>query len=154
MTDLDLHVSNMEERMYTDISLKLLRSTLQRLNSELGMLICLVESMNHHHSLYKQVLMRALYGVKAKTLFILSVFAAAFSGSSKNIKEMEEEVPWEPQNIINPEIKNTLLSDRFTVIQDLEALEFGVEKLYAEVQEGSVPNLILSKNKRVACSRR
>ncbi|CAH8323801.1 unnamed protein product [Eruca vesicaria subsp. sativa] len=125
----------------------------------------LVESMNHHHSLYKKVkktkenekekvLLRALYGAQVETLYIFSVFDAAFTGSSKNLlyltipKDMEE-VPWgqafmELENMINMEIKNTFLSDRFMVIKDLEAVESGVEKLYAEVQERSVvPNLLM-----------
>ncbi|XP_010427492.1 PREDICTED: protein BPS1, chloroplastic-like [Camelina sativa] len=124
----------------------------------------LVESMDHHHhhiskkakkkhSVKVKVLLRALYGVKVKTLYIFSVFAAAFSGSSKNLfylrvsKEMEE-LPWaqalmELQNEVNPEIKNTLLSDRFTVIKDLEAVVTSVKKLNTAVQEGSVPNMLL-----------
>ncbi|XP_010456239.1 PREDICTED: protein BPS1, chloroplastic-like [Camelina sativa] len=122
----------------------------------------LVESMDHHqlskkakkkHSVKAKVLLRALYGVKVKTLYIFSVFAAAFSGSSKNLfylrvsKEMEE-LPWaqaftELQNEVNPEIKNTLLSDRFTVIKDLEAVETSVKKLNTVVEEGSVPNMLL-----------
>ncbi|XP_010422806.1 PREDICTED: protein BPS1, chloroplastic-like [Camelina sativa] len=123
----------------------------------------LVESMDHQHHLSKKakkkhsvkakVLLRALYGVKVKTLYIFSVFAAAFSGSSKNLfylrvsKEMEE-LPWaqafmELQNEVNPEIKNTPLSDKFTVIKDLEAVETSVKKLNTAVQEGSVPNILL-----------
>ncbi|KAG7619243.1 hypothetical protein ISN44_As04g001630 [Arabidopsis suecica] len=123
----------------------------------------LVESMDHHHHISKKgkkkysaegkVLLRVLYGVKVKTLYIFSVFDASFSGSSKNLfyltipKEMEE-LPWvqafmELQNTINPEIKNTFLSDGFTVIKDLEAVESGVKKLYTAVQEGSVPSLLV-----------
>lgn len=128
-----------------------------------AVLSSLVESMKHHHLSKKakkkkqsekgKVLLRALYGVKVKTLYIFGVFAAAFSGSSKNLyyltvpKEMEE-VPWaqafmELQNAINPEIKNAFLSDRFTVIKDLEAVESGVKKLYTAVQEGSVVPILL-----------
>ncbi|KAL0712415.1 hypothetical protein Bca4012_019393 [Brassica carinata] len=109
----------------------------------------IVESLNHHH--HKKVLVRALYGVKVKTLYIFSVFDVAFTHSSKNllyltIPEEMEEVSWgqafmELQNMINPEIKKTFLSDRFAVIRDLEAVESGVEKLYAAVQEGWDPNL-------------
>ncbi|RID43172.1 hypothetical protein BRARA_I00049 [Brassica rapa] len=129
----------------------------------------LAESLNHHyHSLYKKmtkkekqyekekVLLRALYGVMVNTLYIFSVFAAAFTRSSKNLlhltipKEMEEEeeeVRWgqafvELQNMVKPEIQNTSLSKRFGVIRDLEAVESGVEKLYAAVQEGC-PNLLM-----------
>ncbi|KAF8107111.1 hypothetical protein N665_0126s0029 [Sinapis alba] len=126
----------------------------------------LVEYMNDYNILYVKVkekqtakvkvLLRALYGVKVKTLYIFSVFAAAFSGSSKHIlyltipKEMEEEeVPWEEafmklQNMINQEIKNTFLSDRFTTgMKDIEAVESSVEKLYAAVEEGSAPDKLM-----------
>ncbi|KAF8051935.1 hypothetical protein N665_1642s0010 [Sinapis alba] len=127
----------------------------------------LVESLehHHHHSLSKKklsgkgkVLLRALYGVKVKTLYISSVFAAVFSGSSNNLlyltipKEMEE-VPWaqafmELQNVVNPEIKNAFLSDRFTVIKDLVAVESGVKKLHIAVQEGSVTNVLVELLKK------
>ncbi|KAG5385164.1 hypothetical protein IGI04_036634 [Brassica rapa subsp. trilocularis] len=126
-----------------------------------AILSSLVESLkHHHHSLSKKklsgkgkVLLRALYGVKVKTLYITSVFAAVFSGSSNNLlyltipKEMEE-VPWaqgfmELQNMVNPEIKNAFLSDRFTVIKELEAVELGVKKLHTAVQEGSDTNALV-----------
>ncbi|KAJ0228808.1 hypothetical protein HA466_0321910 [Hirschfeldia incana] len=127
----------------------------------------LVESLkqHHHHSLSKKklsgkvkVLLRALYGVELKTLYITSVFAAVFSGSSKNLlyltipKEMEE-VPWaqafmELQNMVNPEIKNVFLSGGFTVIKDLEAVEPGVKKLHTAVQEGSVTNVLVEVLKK------
>lgn len=133
----------------------------------------LVEDMDrsHHHGLYKKVnkkntkeyeeekvLMRALYGVKVKTLYIFSVFAAAFSGSSKNIlfinipKEVEDEdeeddqdeVPWEQAFMeLQNMIMTTFLSKRFVVIKDVVAVESGVEMVYAVVQEGSVPNSLM-----------
>ncbi|KAL1198134.1 Protein BPS1 [Cardamine amara subsp. amara] len=125
----------------------------------------LVESMDHlskkakkKHSAKGKVLLRALYGVKVKTLYIFGVFAAAFSGSSKSLfyitvtKEMEE-LPWgqafmELQNKINPVIKNTLLSERFTVIKDLEVVESGVKKLYTSIQEGLVPTWLVESLKK------
>ncbi|XP_018453909.2 protein BPS1, chloroplastic-like [Raphanus sativus] len=135
----------------------------------------LIKSLNrHHHRLYKKVtkkkkksqdakegkekvLLRSLYGAMVNTLYIFSVFAAAFTRSSKNLlhltitKEMEEEeeeeVRWgqafvELQNKVNLEIQNTSLSESFGVIRDLEAVESGVEKLYAAVQEGC-PDLLM-----------
>lgn len=105
-----------------------------------------------------KVLLRALQGVKVKTLYIFGVFAVAFSGSSKNllyltIPKETEEFPWPPafmelQNVVNPVIKNTFLSDRFTVIKDLEAVESGVKKLYSAVQEGSVPVSVVEPLKK------
>ncbi|EOA20902.1 hypothetical protein CARUB_v10001238mg [Capsella rubella] len=127
----------------------------------------LVESMDHHHlskkakkkhSVKGKVLLRALYGVKVKSLYIFSVFAAAFTGSSKNLsylrvqKEMEE-LPWaqafmELQNKVNPEIKNAFLSDQSMGIKDLEAVDASVKKLNTAVQEGSVPILLLEPLKK------
>ncbi|KAF8107112.1 hypothetical protein N665_0126s0030 [Sinapis alba] len=114
----------------------------------------LTESLNdHYQSLYKnvkkkqtakeKVFLRALYGVKVKTLLIFSVFVAAFNHSSKNllcltIPEEMEEVPWaqafmELQNMINREIKNSFSTDTLAAIRDLKAVEFGLEKLHAVV---------------------
>ncbi|KAJ0265213.1 hypothetical protein HA466_0015480 [Hirschfeldia incana] len=132
----------------------------------------LVESINDnlHHGLYKKVkkgceeekvLMRALYGVRVKTLYIFSVFAAAFSGSSKNVlkitipkvmeeveeweEEKEEEViPWEEAFMeLQNMIMNTFLSNKVMVIKDVKAVEAGVEMVYAVVQEGSVPSSLM-----------
>uniref|UniRef100_A0A1J3CGP2 Protein BPS1, chloroplastic n=1 Tax=Noccaea caerulescens TaxID=107243 RepID=A0A1J3CGP2_NOCCA len=122
----------------------------------------LVESMKAKkktkQSAKGKVLLRALYGVKVKTLYIFGVLAAAFSGSSKNllyltIPKETEELPWaqafmELQNVVNPVIKNTFLSGRFTVIKDLEAVESGVKKLYSPVQEGSVPVSVVEPLKK------
>ncbi|KAL0695636.1 hypothetical protein Bca4012_062816 [Brassica carinata] len=131
-----------------------------------AILSSLVESLkHHHHSLPKKklsgkgrVLLRALYGVNVKTLYITSVFAAVFSGSSSNLfyltipKEMEE-VQWaqafmELQSMVNLEIKTAFLSDRFTVIKDLEAVESGVKKLHIAVQEGSDTNVFVEVLKK------
>ncbi|KAG2269849.1 hypothetical protein Bca4012_071966 [Brassica carinata] len=130
-----------------------------------AILSSLVESLKqHHHSLPKKklsgkgkVLLRALYGVQVKTLYITSVFAAVFSRSSNNLLYLTipnmEEVPWtqafmELQNMVNPEIKNAFLSDRFTVIKDLEAVELGVKKLHTAVQEGSDTNVLVEVLKK------
>ncbi|CAN8237722.1 unnamed protein product [Cochlearia groenlandica] len=113
------------------------------------------------HSAKEKVLLRALYGVKVKTLYILSVLASAFSGSSENLfyitlspKEIEG-LPWakpfmELQNMINPEIKNRVLYDRFNVIRDLEDVETDVKKLYkVVVEEGSILDLVEPLKKSV-----
>ncbi|CAN6888694.1 unnamed protein product [Brassica oleracea] len=130
-----------------------------------AILSSLVESLKqHHHSLPKKklsgkgkVLLRALYGVQVKTLYITSVFAAVFSRSSNNLLYLTipnmEEVPWtqafmELQNMVNPEIKNAFLSDSFTVIKDLEAVELGVKKLHTAVQEGSDTNVLVEVLKK------
>ncbi|CAA7026086.1 unnamed protein product [Microthlaspi erraticum] len=91
-----------------------------------------------------KVLMRALYGVKVKTLYISGVFAAAFSGSSQSLLYLtvSNELPWaqsfmEMQNTMNSEIKSMFLSDRLTVLKELEAVDSGVKKLYPAIQQGS-----------------
>lgn len=136
-----------------------------RIESCSAVLSRLVESMDHFskkankkHSAKGKVLLRALHGVKVKTLYIFSMFAAVFSGCSKSLlyisvpKEMEE-LPWaqaymELQNTINPVIKNTFLSERFTVIKDREVVESSVKKLYTAVEEGSVPTLLVEPLKK------
>ncbi|XP_010522964.1 PREDICTED: protein BPS1, chloroplastic-like [Tarenaya hassleriana] len=92
-----------------------------------------------------KVLMRALYGVKVKTLYISGVFAAAFSGSSQNLLYLpvSDEIPWaqafmEMQNSINPEIKNIFLSGGLTVLKELEAVDVSVKDLYPGIEDGSV----------------
>ncbi|XP_010544398.1 PREDICTED: protein BPS1, chloroplastic-like [Tarenaya hassleriana] len=93
-----------------------------------------------------KVLMRALYGVKVKTLYISGVFAAAFSGSSQNLLyiSVSDELPWaeaftEMQLNINAEIKNIFLSGGLTVLKEVEAVEVGLKKLYPGIEDGSVP---------------
>ncbi|XP_010480165.1 PREDICTED: protein BPS1, chloroplastic [Camelina sativa] len=97
-----------------------------------------------------KVLMRALYGVKVKTLYISGVFAAAFSGSSQNLMYLtvSNELPWaqpfmEMQNTMNAEIKNIFLSEGLTVLKELEAVDSGVQKLYPAIQQGSVDPISL-----------
>ncbi|CAA0154281.1 Protein BPS1 [Arabidopsis thaliana] len=97
-----------------------------------------------------KVLMRALYGVKVKTLYIAGVFAAAFSGSSQNLMYLtvSNELPWaqsfmEMQNTMNAEIKNIFLSDGLTVLKELEAVDSGVKKLYPAIQQGSIDSISL-----------
>ncbi|CAN8295971.1 unnamed protein product [Cochlearia groenlandica] len=112
-----------------------------------AMLNSLVQTLNLpkvKNSAKGKVLMRALYGVKVKTLYISGVFAAAFSGSSQNLLYLavSNELPWsqsfmEMQNTINSEIKNTFLSDRLTVVKELEEVDSGVKKLYPVIQQGS-----------------
>lgn len=94
--------------------------------------------------------MRALYGVKVKTLYISGVFAAAFSGSSQNLLyvTVSNELPWAPsfmdmQNTMNSEIKNIFLSDGLTVMKELEAVDSGVMQLTPAIQQGSIDPISL-----------
>jgi len=93
-----------------------------------------------------KVLMRALFAVKVKTLYLSGVFAAAFSGSSKDLLflTVPDELPWakpliQTQNTINGEIKNIFLSDGFTVLKELDAVDANVKKLYSNLENGSKP---------------
>ncbi|KAG8391866.1 hypothetical protein BUALT_Bualt01G0231500 [Buddleja alternifolia] len=93
-----------------------------------------------------KVLMRAMYGVKAVTLLVCSIFAAGFSGSAK--KMMDRHVPetclWaeafvDLQTFVNTEIRSLYSSGRVTVLKELEAVDTGVKKLYPIVQDGVDP---------------
>ncbi|CAA2935006.1 protein BPS1, chloroplastic-like [Olea europaea var. sylvestris] len=88
-----------------------------------------------------KVLMRAMYGVKAVTVFVCSIFAAAFSGSAKKLIDLQ--VPdtclWAEafsglQTFVNIEIRSIYLSGRVTVLKELEAVDASVKKLYPIVQ--------------------
>lgn len=119
-----------------------------RIENCCAILSSLVQTLNLpkvKNSAKGKVLMRALYGVKVKTLYISGVFAAAFSGSSQNLMYLtvSNELPWaqsymEMQNTMNAEIKNIFLSDGLTVLKELEAVDSGVKKLYPAIQQGSV----------------
>ncbi|XP_058754642.1 protein BPS1, chloroplastic-like [Vicia villosa] len=91
------------------------------------------------------VLMQAIYGVKALTVFVCSVFATAFSGSTKNLMDMNvaDHYSWAPafkvlQNLINENIRVKFSSGRFTVLNELEAVDLSVRELYPIIQGGVV----------------
>ncbi|XP_058754670.1 protein BPS1, chloroplastic-like [Vicia villosa] len=88
-----------------------------------------------------KVLMEAIYGVKALTVFVCSVFATAFSGSTKNLMDMDvaDVYYWAPafkslQNLVNEEIRIRFSSGKFTVLNELEAIDLSVRELYPIVQ--------------------
>ncbi|CAI8613196.1 unnamed protein product [Vicia faba] len=83
------------------------------------------------------VLMQAIYGVKVLTVFVCSVFATAFSGSTKNLTDMDvaDVYTWAPsfkglQNLVNEEIRIRFSSGKFTVLNELEAVDLSVRELY------------------------
>ncbi|KAI3449209.1 hypothetical protein Pfo_005874 [Paulownia fortunei] len=93
-----------------------------------------------------KVLMRAMYGVKVVTLFVCSTFAAAFSGSSKKLMDLQvpETCLWaeafaDLQTFVNTEIRNAHSNGMVTVLKELEAVDTGVKKLYPIVQDGVDP---------------
>ncbi|KAL1549832.1 protein BPS1, chloroplastic-like [Salvia divinorum] len=89
------------------------------------------------------VLMRAMYGVKVVSLLVCSIFAAAFSGSIKKLVDIQvpESFSWaaafsELQAFVNTtEIRSLRSSGRTTILQELEAVDTDVKKLYSIVQE-------------------
>ncbi|KAF7826091.1 protein BPS1, chloroplastic-like [Senna tora] len=88
-----------------------------------------------------KVLMQAMYGVKVKTVFLCSVFAAAFSGSAKKLLYMDvaDTYSWaQPfkslQNVVNEEIRVTYSNGRFTVLTELETVDALVKILYPTIQ--------------------
>ncbi|QHO08773.1 hypothetical protein HN51_067371 [Arachis hypogaea] len=84
-----------------------------------------------------KVLMQAMYGVKVQTVFVCSVFAAAFSGSTKKLIDLDvaEIYTWAPefislQNLVNEEVRVRFSSGQFTVLKELEAVDSAVKELY------------------------
>lgn len=91
-----------------------------------------------------KVLMQALYGVKVETVFVCSVFAAAFSGSPKKLLDLDvaDMYSWAPsfkslQNLVNEEVRVRFSSGKFSVLSELEAVDAFVKELYPTIQ-GSV----------------
>ncbi|KAJ7962444.1 Protein BPS1 chloroplastic [Quillaja saponaria] len=90
-----------------------------------------------------KVLMRAMYGVKVVTIFVCSVFSAAFSSSAKKLLDLNvaDTFLWGQaftnlQSTVNKEIKNIFTSGRSTALKELEAVDACVKKLYSTFQDG------------------
>jgi len=93
-----------------------------------------------------KVLMRAMYGVKVQTVFVCSIFAAAFSGSATNLLDLNvsDALPWASafsalQANVNKEIRNLFSVGRVTVLKELEAVDESVKILYPMIQDGVEP---------------
>lgn len=93
-----------------------------------------------------KVLMQAMFGVKVETVFICSVFAAAFSGPSKLLDlDVADMYSWAPafkslQTLINEEIRARFSSGKFTVLGELEVVDAIVKELYPTIK-GDVDNV-------------
>jgi len=84
-----------------------------------------------------KILVQAMYGVKVLTVFVCSVFAAAFSGSTKNMLDLDvaDIYSWAPtfkrlQNLVNEEIRVRFSCGRFAVLNELESVDSSVKELY------------------------
>jgi hypothetical protein len=93
-----------------------------------------------------KVLMRAFYGVKVQTVYICSVFTAAWSDFPKDLFDLPVSVKplWakeftDMQSLVNGEIRDMLSSGRSTVLKELESVDASVEKLYPLIQDGVAP---------------
>ncbi len=120
-----------------------------RLENCFGILDNLTETLNLpkiKNSAKGKVLMRAMYGVKVETVFVCSIFAAAFSGSAKKMIDLPvpETCLWaeafnDVQTFLNGEIRNLYASGRVTAVNELEAVDQSVKKLYPMIQDGVDP---------------
>ncbi|XP_042002053.1 protein BPS1, chloroplastic-like [Salvia splendens] len=89
-----------------------------------------------------KILMQAMYGVKVVSLLVCSIFAAAFSGSTKKLLDLQvpETFSWasafsELQAFVNTEIRSLHSNGRTAILKELEAVDTDVNKLYPIVQE-------------------
>ncbi|XP_021887794.1 protein BPS1, chloroplastic-like [Carica papaya] len=92
-----------------------------------------------------KVLMRAMYAVKVTTIYVCSVFAAAFSGSAKNLLDLDvpNTLVWagafsDVQTTINEEIRNIFSQERVSVVKELDVVDANVKKLYPMIQDVTV----------------
>ena len=93
-----------------------------------------------------KILMRSMYGVKVETVFICSVFASAFSGSTRKLFDLnvDDKYMWAQafiglQTSINSKIRNLYSSGRFTGLKELKVVDTSVKKLYSMIQDGVDP---------------
>ncbi|KAF5733072.1 protein BPS1 chloroplastic [Tripterygium wilfordii] len=93
-----------------------------------------------------KVLMRAMYGVKAVTVFLCSIFAAAFSGSMNKLIDLNvpDTFSWAQafcalQMNVNGEIRSILSCGTGTVLKEMDAVDVIVKKLYPCIQDGVAP---------------
>ncbi|XP_059301605.1 protein BPS1, chloroplastic-like [Lycium ferocissimum] len=122
-----------------------------RLENCFAILDSLTESLNLpkiKNSAKGKVLMRAMYGVRVVTVFIFSMFTLTFSGSKKELKDLEvnETCLWteafvDVRDFIREEIRSIYSSGRITALKELEVVDTSVKKLYPLIQDGVVnPN--------------
>ncbi|QCE12358.1 protein BPS1, chloroplastic-like [Vigna unguiculata] len=93
-----------------------------------------------------KVLVQAMYGIKVLTVFVCSVFAAAFSGSTKNMFDLDvaDIYSWAStfkrlQNLVNEEIRVRFSCGRFAVLNELESVDSSLKELYPIMQSAVDP---------------
>ncbi|CAH8384804.1 unnamed protein product [Eruca vesicaria subsp. sativa] len=112
-----------------------------------SVLDCLAKSLSLpkvKNSAKGKVLMRAFYGVKVQTVYICSVFTAAWSDSTNDLFDLHvsEKPLWakvftDMQSVVNGEIRDLLSSGRrSTILKEVESVDASVEKLYPMIQDG------------------
>lgn len=111
--------------------------------SALDHLAHVLDRPNIKHSAKEKVLMQAIYGVKVATLFLASIFDAAFSGSGKKLMDIQvpETYLWAEnftklQSFMNTELINIFSSGKLTVVNEREAVDAFAEKLFLVLQNG------------------
>ncbi|KAL6982075.1 hypothetical protein U1Q18_023691 [Sarracenia purpurea var. burkii] len=121
-----------------------------RLENCFAIINSLTETLNPpkvKNSAKGKVLMRAMYGVKVITLFVCSIFAAAFSDSADKLVDLWVSEPclWaeafaDVHDFVNEQIRNILSSGSGTVLKELEAVNICVKKLHFMIQDGVGPS--------------
>ncbi|XP_027350745.1 protein BPS1, chloroplastic-like [Abrus precatorius] len=113
----------------------------EKCGSILGDLVGSLDLPKVKKSAKGKVLMQAIYGVKVQTVFICSVFAAAFSGSTKNLSDLDvaDIYSWAPtfrnlQDLVNKEIRVRFSSGRLAGLNELEVVDSSVKELYPIIQ--------------------
>ncbi|OIW04858.1 hypothetical protein TanjilG_13698 [Lupinus angustifolius] len=91
-----------------------------------------------------KVLMQAMYGVKVQTVFVCSVFDAAFSGSPKKLIDLDvaDMYSWAPafsrlQSLINEEIRARFSNGKFSVLVELEVVDAVVKEFNPSIQRSA-----------------
>lgn len=122
-------------------------SRLDACSSVMDFLAQTLEQPKIKNSSKGKVLMRVMYGVKAVTILVCSIFVAGFSGSAEMLKDFHvpEACLWaeafkDLQTFVNSEIRSRYSDGAATAVKELEALDTVIKKLYPIVQDGVNPD--------------
>lgn len=88
-----------------------------------------------------RVLLRAMYGVKATTIFICSILVSVFAGSPGPLVDLSipDQFLWTAsfmtlQQELNEEIRGGFATGRVTVLKELESLDAAVKNVHSTIQ--------------------